>query len=119
MDQDTKTNQSEAQDTKSEETPKGKNTGMAVIAYILFFIPLLTESKNDPFVKYHVKQGLALFVVFIASMIISVIPFLGYIVSLLINAGALVLFFLGVINAVNGKQEPLPIIGEFAEKLQF
>lgn len=34
---------------------KEKNIGMAVVAYILFFIPLLTDAKNDPFVKYHVK----------------------------------------------------------------
>jgi len=34
-----------------------KNTAMGIIAYIVFFVPLLTSSKNDPFVKYHVKQG--------------------------------------------------------------
>jgi len=35
---------------------------MAILAYILFFIPLLTDSKNDPYVKYHIKQGLVLFI---------------------------------------------------------
>ena len=39
-----------------------KNTMMAVIAYILFFVPLLTgDAKKDSFVKYHTKQGLVLF----------------------------------------------------------
>jgi len=28
---------------------------LAIVAYILFFIPLLTDAKNDPFVKFHVK----------------------------------------------------------------
>ena len=39
-----------------------KNTTMAVIAYIIFFVPLLTgDAQKDAFVKYHVKQGLVLF----------------------------------------------------------
>ena len=41
---------------------KSKNTTMAIIAYIIFFVPLLTgDAKKDSFVKYHVKQGLVLF----------------------------------------------------------
>jgi len=28
-----------------------------------------------------------------------------------------VLFLMGLINALNGQQKPLPIIGQFAEKL--
>ncbi len=107
------------QNAKDEGTGKGKNTGMAVVAYILFFIPLFTESKNDPFVKYHIKQGFVLFVVFIVSTIISRIPLLGNVASLIIDAGALVLLLIGIMNAVHGKQEALPVIGQFGEKLQF
>lgn len=44
------------------------NTGdgnlMAIFAYLGIFIivPFLTDSKNNPFVKFHLKQGLALLV---------------------------------------------------------
>ena len=58
----------------SAEAPKpsaGHNTGMAVLAYILFFIPLLTDAKNDPFVKFHVKQGLVLFLANILVLIVA------------------------------------------------
>jgi len=54
---------SEPLKTKTEE----KNTGMAIVAYILFFIPLLTDAKKDPFVKYHVKQGLVIFLAWISG----------------------------------------------------
>jgi len=47
--------------TSQSETQK-KNTAMAIVAYILFFVPLFTEAKTDPFVKYHVKQGFLLFI---------------------------------------------------------
>ena len=45
-----------------EEKKEEKNAGMAIVAYLLFFIPLLTEARKDPFVRYHVKQGLVLFI---------------------------------------------------------
>jgi len=101
-----------------EEPKKGKNIGMAIVAYILFFIPLLTEAKNDPFVKYHVKQGLALFIAAFIAMIVSRMPIIGWF-SWLLNIGVLVLFIIGILNAVSGKEKPLPLIGQFASKFKF
>ena len=97
-----------------------KNTTMAAIAYILFFVPLLTDSKDDPFVKFHVKQGLLLLIV---SVIVSIfnsfigqIPFIGWLVALVLGLGVFALFVIGVMNALNGKTEPLPVIGQYAEQ---
>jgi len=95
---------------------KHKNTGMAVVAYILFFIPLLTDAKNDPFVKFHVKQGFVLFIGWIIAAILWSVPFVMLIAPLL-QLGLFVLFILGIINAVNGKEEKLPLIGQYADKL--
>jgi len=99
-----------------------KNTAMAVIAYILFFVPLLTgDAKKDPFVKYHVKQGLVLFLLAVLVNVIGwVIPFyLWYSISWILSLGILVLLILGIVNAVNGKQEPLPLVGGFADVFKF
>ena len=97
---------------------KGKNIGMAVVAYIIFFIPLLTDAKNDPFVKYHVKQGLVLLISGIVVMIIAHIPAIGWF-SWLLNLGLLVLLIIGIVNAVGGKEKPLPLIGQYANKFKF
>jgi len=96
-----------------------KNTGMAIVAYILFFIPLLTDSKNDPFVKYHVKQGLGLFICGVAVSILSwILPwYFRWIVNLL-SLGVFILFVIGVIAASKGEEKPLPLIGKFAEQLK-
>jgi len=104
-----------------EETTPGskKNTGMAVVAYILFFVPLLTEAKNDPFVKYHVKQGLVLFIGYIIEMFVGSIPFLGWLLSPLLGIFLLVLLIIGIMNAVGGKEKSLPVIGKFAENFKF
>lgn len=96
-----------------------KNTGMAIVAYIIFFIPLLTDSKNDPFVKYHVKQGLVLFIFYIIASVCGYIPFIGWIISAILSVLALIFLIIGIVNAVNGKQEPLPVIGKFAENFTF
>ena len=106
-----------------EISKKEKNTGMAIIAYILFFVPLLTDTKNDPFVKYHVKQG---FVLFIAAMIVWIIdrfllliPIIGWGLMYLLGFFLIGLFIIGIMNALGGKQKPLPLIGKFANKFNF
>ena len=99
-----------------------KNTTMAVIAYILFFVPLLTgDAKKDPFVKYHVKQGLVLFLLAVLIQVIGwVMPFyFWYSFSWILSLVMIVLLILGIVNAVNGKQEPLPVIGKFADVFKF
>ncbi len=109
--------------TQNAPTAGGnKNTAMAVIAYILFFIPLLTgDAKKDAFVKYHTKQGLVLFLVAVLNNMIGwVVPFyLWYTISWILSLGTLVLLIIGIVNAVNGKQQPLPVIGKFADIFKF
>jgi len=88
-----------------------KNTGMAIVAYIIFFIPLLTESKNDPFVKYHVKQGLLIFIGWILISIISwILPWqLGIIVTIL-NLGVFVLMIIGIMSAAKGDPSSVNVL---------
>ena len=96
-----------------EEAKKEKNTGMAIVAYIIFFVPLLTDAKDDPFVKFHVKQGLVLTICWVILSIVGVFVWFVWILGL----GMFVLWILGVMNASSGKKVPLPIIGQFAEKI--
>jgi len=98
-----------------------KNTGMAVVAYIIFFIPMLTgDYKKDAFVNYHVKQGLALFCVAIVLNILGMImPLVWLMIGWLFSLGILALAIIGSINAVNGKKEPLPAVGFIADYFKF
>ena len=99
-----------------QTTGSQKNTGMAILGYILFFVPLLTDAKDDPFVKYHVKQGLLLWIIAIASVVIGVIPILGWIIALIVPLVVFVLAILGIINAANGEMKPVPLVGQYAEQ---
>ena len=96
-----------------------KHIGMAVIAYLVFFVPLLTKQKDDPFVKYHVKQGLVLFIASVISAAIARIAVIGWIASPILNILLLVLFIIGIVNAMNGEEKELPLNGQYASKFKF
>lgn len=89
---------------------------------ILFLIPMLVN-KDSAYTKFHVNQGIVLFLVAviggialgILGAILGWIPIIGALLIGLLSAvfgiGVLVLMVLGIINAVQGKAAPLPIIG--------
>lgn len=81
---------------------------------ILFFVPLvMDELKSNPYSKFHANQQLALLLVAIAVNVFGgMIPILGWFIILPLGSIALlVLMIIGIINVVNNKQKPLPVIG--------
>ena len=96
-----------------------KNIGMALLSYlgILVIIPLITEAKNDPFVKYHIKQGLVLLITCVIGSAVSMVPIIGWILSPFIFLFMIVLAIIGIVNAVGGKEKPLPLIGHYSDKI--
>jgi len=116
------------EDEKKMEKPIGDNSGnkdvesnkaMAIVGYVLpvlFFIPLLSEAKNSPFAKFHANQQLNLLLAAIAVNVVgTIIPLLGWFIILPLGSLAvLVVAIMGVINAVKGKTEKLPLIGGFS-----
>ena len=102
---------------------------MAVLSYIIFFIPLIVGAhKTSPYVKFHANQGTVLFIANLAFGIVYSIIFSILSVILLVTSvlgpiiitifGLLwiipaVLAILGIINAATGKCKELPIIGKF------
>ena len=89
-----------------------KNKVMGLLAYILFFIPLLA-AKDSPFARYHANQGLVLFICGLISSLVWIIPILGWIIAPILGIVITVLAVIGIINALNGKAKELPIIGKF------
>ena len=104
-------------------SPSGQNSnvGMAILAYlgILIVIPFLTEAHKDPFVKFHIKQGLVLLITDVIASVIAAIPILGWIASPIIWLICVVLLIMGIVNAASGKEKELPIIGKFASHFNF
>ncbi len=101
--------------TQETATPEDieKNKGMAVLAYILFFIPMLTEAKDSKFAMFHANQSLVLLIAGLAGLFISgIIPILGWLfLGPAISIAWIVFLVLGILNASKGEMKELPLIG--------
>lgn len=89
------------------------NRLMAVLSYIsiLFLIPLFL-AKDSKFARFHVNQGILIFIVSFVLGLLSAIPFVGIIFKIL-NVVAFIFAILGIVNAVQGKAKELPLIGKY------
>lgn len=90
---------------------------MAVIAYlgILVIIPLIA-AKNDPYVKFHLKQGLVLLTLEIIFFLFSFIPIFLIFLLPIVYLGLLVLSIIGIVNAAKGEEKLLPLVGQWGSK---
>lgn len=116
----------------SNQNDQSNTILFSILSYIgiLWLIPLLVE-KNDKVVRFHVNQGIVLFIFDIIGSIavgilsaifvfipvifvfIPVISFLGVVIASLFGILCFVLMIIGIVNAANKSEKPLPIIGKF------
>jgi fumarate reductase subunit D len=91
---------------------------MLVLAYLglLSLIPLLTV-KDSPFVQYHSKQGLMLFLVMLPIALLNVIPLLGWLLYCVAWVGYVVTVILGITKALKGERWAIPLVSDLAAKI--
>lgn len=113
--------QTEDNTSEFEQEDINQNKVMAVLAYIgiLVLVPLLA-APNSKYARYHVNQGLLLFIAEICLGVVMGIfiwiPVLNIIIGILGGIVSLLLFVLaiiGIVNACQGKAKGLPILGKF------
>jgi uncharacterized membrane protein len=97
-----------------------KNIHLAMAAYPIFIVPLLSKEKDDPFVKFHTHQGIGLFVIVLALQVvlpffIMLFSFLLMPIMFIIQISIIALVVIGMKNAYHGIMKPLPYIGEHIE----
>ncbi|MBO1679047.1 hypothetical protein [Bittarella massiliensis (ex Durand et al. 2017)] len=85
---------------------------------VLFFVPLLVYPQS-PYTKFHVNQGLVLFIIGVAGGILQkvfhFIPLVRILGSLALGAVGiftLVLSIMGIIYAAQGQARELPLVGQ-------
>ncbi len=101
-----------------EQSTIDEGKTMAIIAYVTLIGTLIAwfmnKDKNNAFAKFHIGQALR---AWIAGIIISII---ASILVMITGVGVLgyltyagwVLAILGLINAVNGKMDKVPLVGD-------
>lgn len=92
---------------EEKDIKEGKSIAWMSYVSVLFLVPLFFQKEN-PHCKFHVKQGIVLFIVsFIWAAASGVLAWLA------------VVGMFSIVNALSGKTEKLPIIGQYAEKFNF
>lgn len=87
---------------------------IAAIAYlwILCLVPLILK-KKDEFAQFHGKQGLLLAVLWFFGGLIFWIPFIGWVVAVILALASIYGFF----QALKGEKWEIPVIGKYAKKI--
>lgn len=101
-----------ARSAKSESgkgvNQEGVRKILTVLSYLsaMCFIPMFLYSDDD-FAQFHAKQGMILFIFGLIADALSAIPVVGGVFVL----AKLFFIYKGMMNALSGKKEKLPIIG--------
>lgn len=89
-----------------------------VIAYVMY------NNNKSQLAIYHLRQSLFImltgFAFYIVQTMLVIIPYLGWLISLILIPVGLVLFIfwiMGLIYAINGEEKPIPLIGAKAQQL--
>lgn len=114
-------NQKESNNEQQSKTSSGLDQNIAaLLSYLLGFVTgiifLLLEKENR-FVRFHALQSIFTSVMLIVlNIVIDFIPFIGWILALLLQPLTLVLFIILLVKAYQGEYFKLPWIGDMVEK---
>lgn len=104
-----------------EKSSLGMEPNVAgLLCYLLGFfsgIILYLLEKESRFVKFHAMQSIVMSVaLFVIFFILSFIPIIGWIISILAAPLSFVLWIFMMVKAYQGSWYKLPWVGDFAEQ---
>lgn len=72
----------------------------------------MNMDKKSDFARFHIRQMLGLVVSGFALAVIGLIPIIGWLVNILGIFVLIYMWLMGLINAINGNEKVVPILGE-------
>lgn len=94
-----------------------------LLCYVFWWITGLIFyliEKDDDFVRFHAMQSIVTFgaitILSIVCGILFLVPFLGWILGMLLWIGSIILWILLMVKAYQGEKFKLPLLGDLAEK---
>lgn len=101
---------------ESQDEPSEVEVFWAFVAYLFFFLPLLSKHRKSKFVWYHLKQAFVLFILSVVAYFLAGLTdwlFLRF----LIFSSIFILWCFGAVNVLLGKKRALPVVGRLARIL--
>lgn len=113
MENEQKTNNNTSEPSLDEA--KRNEKIMSAICYIpmFFLIPLFLVKDKKPALNFHINQGIILSILSaLGYFVVSMLPFFTRRAIDIWKLIILIFAIIGIINACNNKEKPLPIIGK-------
>lgn len=110
METDTKAENGIAPNVNEESKKIAIITYITIVGLVIAFV--MNNDKKLPFASYHIRQSLGLAATSLAIGLIGIIPILGWIINILGIFFLLYIWIMGLMNAINEKEKPVPFLGE-------
>lgn len=95
---------------------------LTIIGWIIAYV--MHSNNKSPLGTFHLRQSLFLmltgFATAFAQILLLFIPFLGWLISILLYfvlLGLFILWIIGLIAAINGEEKKVPLLGDKAQQL--
>jgi len=102
--------------TEKNITVASEGKTIAIIAYMTFIglviAFVMNNDKKDAFAAYHIRQSLGIAATGLALGMVGMIPILGWIINILGIFVLLYMWVMGLMNALNEKEKPVPLLGD-------
>lgn len=83
---------------------------LTIIGLVIAFV--MNAEKKHEFAKFHIRQSLGLFLTAVVFSFINIIPLIGWMIWFVGVFFLIYIWIKGLMNAINGKEEVLPFLGE-------
>jgi uncharacterized membrane protein len=107
--------------SETKKTGSGLDQNLAgALCYVLGWLTgiiFLVIEKENKFVRFHAVQSIVVFgAITVAQIILWIIPFIGWIIGILLSIVTFLLWIFLMYKAYQGQTYKLPIAGNIAEK---
>ena len=98
----------------------GEDKTVAIVSYLTLigFIAavIIHSNKKTKLGAFHLRQTLGLILTSFVSIVLVVIPIIGWIAIPIFWIFMLVCWVIGLIAAINGEMKPMPLVGPLYQK---
>ncbi|HMR17890.1 MAG TPA: DUF4870 domain-containing protein [Sphingobacterium sp.] len=89
---------------------------IAIISYLtligLVIAFVMNNDKKNSFAAFHIRQAIGIMLTGVVLGFVNIIPVLGWIVFIIGWVFIVILWITGLLNALNGKEKPVMVLGE-------
>ncbi len=92
---------------------------IAIISYITivgWVAGMLMNKEKSAFASFHLRQSLGTLLMWTVAPMVAWVPVAGWVAGPTLMIGGFVFWVIGIIAAIQGKQQEVPIVGKYFQE---